>query len=69
MASHTAGHVTIEGHTPSRQRQQQAGMLDHLAGIDFNRTLVSAPLPSPSKSGLQRAAWRAVSQLYCTMSG
>ncbi len=38
LDSHMAG----VGQLPPRQGQQQPGMLDHLSGIDFNQTLVSA---------------------------
>lgn len=38
------GHMAVGGQLPPRQGQQQPGMLDHLSGIDFYQTLVSAQL-------------------------
>jgi len=40
------GHMAMGGQLPHTQSQQQPGMLDHLSGIDFNQTLVSAQLSS-----------------------
>ena len=37
-------HMGVGGQLAPRQGQQQPGMLDHLSGIDFNQTLVSAQL-------------------------
>ena len=41
-AGHMAGHMAgdMAGQLPGGQEQQQAGMLDHLAGIDFSNALV-----------------------------
>lgn len=39
------GHVgAVQGSGGQPQPQQQAGMLDHLSGIDFNQTLVRGQL-------------------------
>ncbi len=40
------------GQLAPRQGQQQPGMLDHLSGIDFNQTLVSAQLFSKTAFAL-----------------
>ena len=37
-------HMGVGGQLPPRQDQQQPGMLDHLSGINFSQTLVSAQL-------------------------